>query len=305
MPKQRIIILIVAIALALIAVFLVKAYLDQQRQLYLNAAQKEVSKVAEDIQVNQKAVVVAKQNIAAGKVIGPEMLDLRIIPIQQLKANAANSLDKIVGMEAREGIAKGEQITMDKLAISSKKEGGFSGSGSLAQFTPVGKRAITVNVDNMAGLAGMLKPGDYVDVLATLPFPSKGPDGKQVTQVATIPLFQNILVLAVGQETIANIQDGRYKKEETKKGGEQAPLITLALTPQEASLIAFAQEQGKIRLVLRSPMDAQLQPVQPASWETLFNYIMPEAEKNIKTKAEEGPTVEIYRGLNKERVPLQ
>lgn len=305
MPKQKFVVLIVAVVLALVAVFLVKAYLDQQRQLYLDQAQKELNKATEAIKVNQTAVVVAKQNIPSGTIIAPEMLDLRVVPNQQLKPNAANTLDKIVGMATRESIARGEQITMDKLSPATKKEGGsFSAVGSLSQFTPVGKRAITVNVDNITGLAGMLKPGDYVDVLATLPFPSRSPEGKQTTQVATIPLFQNILVLAVGQETMATVQDPRYR--EGKKAGDQAAsLITLALTPQEASLIAFAQEQGKIRLVLRSPTDAQLQPVQPASWDTLFNYIMPEEQKKAKAKAEQVPTVEVYRGLTKEQVPLQ
>jgi hypothetical protein len=45
--------------------------------------------------------------------------------------------------------------------------------------------------------------------------------------------------------------------------------------PQEANLLTFAQEaQGKIRLVLRSPADAQIEPAEPASWDTLFQKII-------------------------------
>jgi Flp pilus assembly protein CpaB len=116
------------------------------------------------------------------------------------------------------------------------------------------------------------------------------------------------LVLAVGQETagLPIEQGGRYKKEEKK---EVSPLITLALSPQEANLIAFVQEQGKIRLLLRSPSDSQIGQLGLTSWDTLFQYVMPQEIAKPEPKAkEEAPSdvvfVEIYRGLNKEKVPL-
>jgi len=64
------------------------------------------------------------------------------------------------------------------------------------------------------------------------------------------------------------------------------------------------QEQGKIRLVLRSPGDTQTQQVAPASWDTLFRTVMPQAfqqqEKPAAAPVKPKKTVEIYRGLSKE-----
>lgn len=307
MPKQRLI-LIIGIILALIAVFFIKVYLDEQRSLYREQAKKALK----NIQANQTAVLVAKEDIPRGAAIDPDILETKIVPNQYLQPQAVTSLDRIAGMVAIASISAGEQLSLTKLA-NPKQAGG----GGLAESTPVGKRAITISVDNISSLAGMIKPSDYVDVIAMVPVPVQGPDGKQALQVAVMPLFQNVLVLAIGQNTGTIIQapsEGRYKKEEKK---EASPLITLALSPQEASLIAFVQEQGKIRLVLRSPADSQIEQVKPASWDTLFQYVMPKETREQPKEVEPPPPpepkkeepkpidyVEIYRGTNKERVPL-
>lgn len=295
MPKQRII-LIVGIVLALISVIMVKAYVDQQRQVIQEQAKKTLAK----IQANQTAVLVAKQDLARGTVIEPGMLETTVVPNQYVQPQAVTSLDRIAGMAIVAPVSKGEQITLSKLSRQQSE------SGSLAMATPVGKRAITISIDNVASLAGMIKPGDYVDVIALVPIPAQTAEGKQATQVAVMPLFQNVLILAVGQEIGALVAaESRYKKEEKKEG---SPLITLALGPQEANLIAFVQEQGKIRLSLRSPADSQVMPAQLATWDTLFQYVMPKETHKAESQKEEAVVsseyVEIYRGLNKEKIPL-
>jgi len=200
-------------------------------------------------------------------------------------------------------IAKGEQITLSKLAYPKDVGSG----GNLAASTPFGKRAITIAVDNIASLAGMINPGDYVDVIALLPIPAQAPDGSQAVQAATLPLFQNVLVLAVGQNigSPAAAVKGRYEKE----AKQASPLITIALTPQEINFITFVQEQGKIRLVLRSPADSKVEPIQVANWQTLFQYLRPEisdSEEEAPQAAVPSPEgfVEIYRGMNQEKIPI-
>lgn len=298
MQKQKLI-LIIGVALALIAVFMVKVYLDQQRALI----REEVEKKREQVKESEAAILVATRDIPEGSKIDSGFLELNNVPKKFVQPQAVSSAERIAGMVTIAPISKGEQITLTKLkwpqdvsADTPTRRG-----GSLASTTPIGKRAITVSVDNIAALAGMIKPGDYVDVIATVPIAVQAQDGKQVTQATVVPLFQNIAVLAVGQNTGAGAQDNRYKKE----GGDNASLITLALNPQEANIIAFVQEQGRIRLVLRSPADSQVQPFQVANWDTVFQYVMPEAAGNKDaSKKETGGMVEIYRGLNKEIVPL-
>jgi pilus assembly protein CpaB len=289
--------LIIGVVLAFITVFMVKMYLDQQQAGY-----REELKRRMQAQATQTKVLIAKSDIPKGVAIEAKMLEAKAIPEEFIQPKAATLLERIEGMVTAQAIAKGEQITLNKL-ISTQQASG----ASLAMATPVGKRAISIMVDNISSLAGMMRPGDYVDVIGMIPMPAQTPEGKATTQIVAMPLFQNVLVLAVGQE-LGGIRpaasDSRYAKDESPRR-EGSPIITLALSPQEANLIAFVQEQGKIRFIMRSPADSQVQMVPPASWDTLLQYILPRDTTPKVTEEEKGGrTVEIYRGLQKEVVPL-
>lgn len=297
MQRQKIII-IIGVLLALMAVFMTKAYIDQQRQQVIDEAKKKIASIEQNISKNEVKVLVANKDIPRGAVIAADSMDSSVIPEQYRQPQAVSSADRAIGMVAVVPISKGEQISLNKL-VQPRQLGG------LAEGTPVGKRAITIAVDSISAVGGLVKPGDYVDVIALVPVPVQTADGKQVNQMAVMPLFQNILVLAVGQDT-GSISSAVGKKETDRKT-ESSPLITLALEPQDANLIAFVQEQGKLRLTLRSPADSQMQATQPASWDTLFKYLMPAQKDLPKPEAKDlaaADYVEIYRGLNKEKVPL-
>ncbi len=284
LQKQQIY-LIAGVALAGLAVFMAKMYLDQ-RQKAIDAAIE--SKYLDRLK-NQSSVLVATKNIPVGAAIDPNSVEATVIPNEFVPPGAVTSLNRIDGMVAIAPISQGEQLTLNKLAYSKKTVSG------LAEVTPQGKRGVTVSVDNVSALAGMIKAGDYVDVIIILPIPVQTTEGKTATQVSTLPLFQNVMVLAVGQDT----SDGTGGKKDEKK--EMSPLITLALSPHEANLISFAQEQGKIRLIMRSQADSKIDPIQPVSWDTLLQYIYPQ---QAPVQYKDSDYVEIFRGLKKERVLL-
>lgn len=294
LQKQQIY-LISGVVLALAALFMIKVYLDKQRYL----AEVSASEKFKKIQASQISVLVAKDDIVKGKIVEPDNFTAKIIPNQFVQPGAVTSLDRISGMISITNISKGEQITLNKFAYAKE-------TGGLSEVTPIGKRAITISVDNISSLAGMIKAGDHVDVIALIPNSVAGADGKVVTQLITLPIFQNVLVLAIGQQTspASSKTDLRFRSIEAKQ--ETNPLITLALIPQEASLIAFVQEQGKIRLTMRSPTDTKVEPVVAANWESLFQYVFPEriAKPREEEQHKPGDYVEIYRGLNKEKVLL-
>ena len=86
-----------------------------------------------------------------------------------------------------------------------------------------------------------------------------------------------------------------------RKPGASANTVTLALKPQEAILLSFVQEHGKIKLSLRSSEDAKIESIKPADWDTLFEYLYPPRRPGLEEKQ---PVVEIYRGLHREVIPL-
>jgi pilus assembly protein CpaB len=306
LEKKQMILIAAGVGIGLISLFLVKMYLDQQRRLALEDAERKAVNVVS----SSVTVLVANRDIQPGSPIDSGSVTSEIVPMQMAQPNAVASVASAAGMIAAIPISKGEQITFNKLQ-SPQSQQQFS---TLASSTPVGKRAVTIQVDNIASLAGMIKPGDYVDVTAILPVPMQTADGKQQLQSAVIPLFQNVLVLAVGRETGTVIRSAaatttRYKAEGSAPAerSDANQLITLALSLQEANLVAYVQEQGKIRLFLRSKADAEtpsVQVVTPGNVTQFLQSVLPQPGPEQGIKTEKTETVEIIKGSKKEQMPL-
>ncbi|MCM8779878.1 MAG: Flp pilus assembly protein CpaB [Candidatus Omnitrophica bacterium] len=284
--------LVISAILAVIAVFLVNAYLQSEREKARYAAEEETKQIA--------TVFFARDTIRAGELIKKDMVEKARIPVRFMQPKAANSIEQIEGRIALVPIERGEYILTSKLM--SRGEG-----ANLAQLTPTGKRAVSIVVDNIAGLGGMLRPGDHVDVISIIPIPALGADGKQAMQAPTVILFQDVLVLAVGGKTeTAQILAESKKKGEEEKAAPSAvsPVVTLALTPEEANIAAFLQEQQvRLRLALRSPADAQTAPTQPpASWDMVLRYLYPGYSPPVQQEQEQEkpPSIEIRRGKEQE-----
>lgn len=134
---------------------------------------------------------------------------------------------------------------------------------SLALRTPAGKRAYTVRIDSLSAVGGLINPGDYVDVLAHLDMPDPVTNKKDT--VSTM-VFQNVQILAVG----TNLQaPGGYDEQQRARSLN----VTVALTPEESSLLSFIEKNGKLQLVLRAPAETETEILQAATWATLADYV--------------------------------
>ncbi len=302
MEKKKIS-LIIGVVLSIMAIVFLNLYLRGERQKNVKELEKAFVEKYKDL----VTVFIADEDIEKGSILNANVLSTKIIPNKYVEPQAVTSLAKAVGMKAAVPIKKEEQITLSKL-INTKT----TMARSLAMATPVGKRAITISVDSIMGLAGMIVPGDYVDVIALLPTPTQGADGTQTVQMVNIPIFQNVLVIAVGGQLAARQDQGQSSsgwgwgvQKRTSEKIAPSPLITLALSSQDASLLSFVNEQGRLRLVIRSPADAKIEQISPASWETLFSYInslIPSQDIKDKHTPVKAKSVEIYRGENRDSV---
>jgi pilus assembly protein CpaB len=184
-------------------------------------------------------MVVAKNDIKQDTTITTDMLVTKSFPKSSLPNGVELEADQVVGKIAMERIVAGEPIASSRLVDAN------SDSAALVYKIPEGKRAISVAYNEVMGVAGFVSPGDYVDVISVLTLKPKGED--EEIDAARI-LLQNMLVLAVGG----------MKTEGTKSDTvDNAPLntITLAAAPQEAEILTFSEEKGKIRLILRGAKD--------------------------------------------------
>lgn len=196
-----------------------------------------------------EAVVTAKLDIPAKTRITAEMIQESKMPAEYIQAGAMRELGKVVGLMTREAIVAGEQVLSPRLLLEGKQVG-------LPGVIPAGKRALTVAVTDVTGVSGLLKAGDYVDVIVTF---DQQVVGDHVSQM----FLQNLLVLAVNR-------DSELPRDAQKKDAA-APVklatVTLAVSPAEAAKVTLAEEKGKLRVALRpyvpesGPADAR--PVTP------------------------------------------
>lgn len=166
----------------------------------------------------------------------------------------------------------------------------------LTAKTPEGKRAVTVMIDSLNAVGGLLNAGDFVDVIAHLNVPLEVDPEKKKTITAMV--FQDLQVLAINTNLT---QPGNYDEQQAAP----ALKITFAVDPQEAGLLAFANRNGKLELALRGPNDNTKQMVKASTWKTLADYILqnqgsalavPSDEGQPSRKEETKPYIQIFRG---------
>ncbi|MDD5465662.1 MAG: Flp pilus assembly protein CpaB [Candidatus Omnitrophica bacterium] len=285
--------LIIAVVCGIAAIILLNLYLRKREvEIWDKMRQQEQRALAAKPKVTMGVVLVAKREIPVQTPITAEDLTFKQVPVEYIQPGAVTSLEQVIGQIASGPIGAEEQILSTKLLPP-----GNVGK-TLSEITPEGKRAVTVSVDNLSSIAGLLKPGDYVDIFALIALPKKAtPQAKEEPGPRLISLFQGIQVLAMGNELV--ISKNKTKESSTAAA---AQTVTFALTPQEAALLSFVQEHGKIKLALRSSQDTKVEAVAPADWDALLNYLS--TSQGEKAGLEGQPVVEIYRGLQKEVIPL-
>lgn len=131
-------------------------------------------------------------------------------------------------------IYSNEPVTESRLAVAGS-------GGGLAATIPRGMRACAVKVNDVVGVAGFVIPGMRVDVLIT----GVPPGGDSETGPAVKTLLQNIQVLSAG----ANIEKDREGKP------QQAQVVNLLVTPDQAEILSLAGNETRIQLILRNPLD--------------------------------------------------
>jgi pilus assembly protein CpaB len=184
---------------------------------------------------NLNKIAVAKVAIPIGSKIIAEQIMVVQFPKESTPDGAFDSPEKLAGRVAVMNIGAREPITEARLA----PEGTAAG---LAAVIPEGYRAMTVKVDDAAGISGFIIPGTMVDVVVTID-PREG-SGMQ-DPISKIVL-QNIKVLANGQ----NID-----KPENEREANSVKAVTLQVTPEQAEKLALASSEGKLQLMMRNQVD--------------------------------------------------
>jgi pilus assembly protein CpaB len=179
-------------------------------------------------------IVVAAADVNLGQRLAPDMGKLADWPAASLPQGALRDPRQLNGRVLKASVQRGEPLTEAKLAPAGTL-------GGLAALIAEGRRAITVRVNDVVGVAGFALPGNFVDILVNTQGEGEG-QGKD-NAISKIVL-ERILVLAVAQEV---------SRDDSKPRVVNA--VTLEVTPEQAERLDLARSVGILSLVLRNQVD--------------------------------------------------
>ncbi len=220
-------ILLIALIFGAFAAFLARSWLQSHSE---RTAVKEVS-----------TIVVAAKTLGFGTPISPD--DVREVPWP------ADSKPEGTFAKAQDLLKDGRRIVLSPFVrdepIVATKVGLPNQTGSLSTVIEEGKRAVTVAVDDVRGVAGFIFPGDFVDVVLTRTVNNSD----STSQSFSDEILQHVKVLAIDQTS------GDRQERPTV-----AKAVTLELTPEQALKILLATNIGKLSLILRQSAEVAMAP---------------------------------------------
>ncbi|WP_193370757.1 Flp pilus assembly protein CpaB [Pelagibius marinus] len=231
-----------AVVLAVAAVFLARNWIQEQARPII------VQQAAQP--ANTVTVVVAKERMTFGNPVRKEQLRLVKWPGEAVPEGAFTSIDELLDGQEERVVLRAIEINEPVLK---NKISGFGGKASLAAILSPEMRAVTIRVNDVAGVAGFVLPGDRVDILLTRD--RTGGDGnKSANNLITDVLLQNVKVLGIDQ-------DANQEKDKPSV----AKAVTLEVSPQQAQKLALASQLGSLALMLRNLADAEAEQVKTVS----------------------------------------
>lgn len=229
--------------------------------MYLKmAVEKEIGDLKD-----KEFIIRAKVDIPPNTRIDESMVDVIEYPIRYLPPKVATKGSEVLGQVAIATIFAGEPILTSKIIPFDES--------SLDRRIPEGYRAITIGIrddQDVVGVGGMLRPGQFVDILLTLFINTKEIEkggGAAAAAVAALAeqanlkaevrtIFQNIRILAVGRD--ARLQTANVNRPQPIEEELTNKNVTVALKPEDVQRLVLAQSTGRITLSLRRFNDTEV-----------------------------------------------
>ena len=185
------------------------------------------------------ALVATRRDVSAGEPLSETMLITHVVPesyVEQRQVLAAD-LSKVLGVRAAIDLAANQTLAWTDLVSTPRH------LASLSARVPPGMRAVSIEHAGRRTFGELLRPGDRVDVLLTRSQPNTD------SRLVTVPLLQNLLILAVGDSIRATHLEGSPTRPDS---------VTVLVTIEQASLLAQARHGGEITLALRNESDLEI-----------------------------------------------
>lgn len=274
LPRLRInklwLLLIVAALLGLLATWLAISYLKTREQ-----------RIAAELAQKAKGgptvtVVVPTRNVPKGTPLDQTVVAAREIAADLVYGDTitADQFDQVAGKRLLRDVEQGRPLLRADVFDDRAKD--------FSDLVEPGKRAVTIEIDELNSFAGMLKPGNLVDLLliATeqqVPGAPASMGGQEV-----LDLMQKVKVLATGQaiqgddkEVPAQLQDGGAPRRTAYSN------ITVEVTLEQAAKITLGMQSGKVRMALRNTNDARETVLGLINTGSLYDGVPPQARVRV------------------------
>lgn len=198
------------------------------------------------VQVSEKASAPLTKYLVSARPLKPGTLtrdeDFRSDPLDNAPAGAirdtAEERTRLLGSLIRKNLETGNLITLENVLPRGDR-------GFLASVLEPGSRAISIKVDAESGVSGLIKPGDYVDVVLT----QVSANADVARRALSETLLQNVRIIAIDQEIV---QGGGANNTATAK---VAQTVSLQLAPEQVKKITVAKNLGTLSLAMRSAVE--------------------------------------------------
>lgn len=265
--NKRILNLVIGLGLGIIAIVVLHGHMQKREQLIQELIAK--GRVIE--------LIVAQADIPREATITQEMVTIERTTSKSFQPGDLTSLESAIGKIAIVDILAGQHINSNMIRS-------LGAIKFLSQAIPKGMRAITIPVDKISAIEGLLKPDDRVDIVAVFNLPLE--KDNYITVVENI--FQGVKVLAVDR----NISSFRMS--------EKADTVTLALRPEDVKLLTYILENSKVRLVLRPPLDDSSEEVGLAI--VTLDTLLQRLGKYTASIENKPNVIKVFKGVEKEEV---
>jgi pilus assembly protein CpaB len=240
--------LILSVTMGVLAVVMMSVYIKSRENSLLQLS-------------TMKDVLVATQDILANSAVDERMIQRVQVPAKYVQPQAIVDARDLVGRVVAVPVPKGGQILGTYLENA--------GETALAYEVPRGRRAVTIAVSDVTGVGGLVRPGNFVDVMGTFEYgrPLGTTNGRMQyadERTETRVLVQNMQVVAVGKthrgeragQALNPAQQADADADAARARQQDARSVTMLAGPEQAQQLVLAQQIGTLTLTLRSNLDA-------------------------------------------------
>ena len=203
-------------------------------------------------EIETTEVVIAVENIVARTMITESMVSVVSVPLQGLIGTPISTVDEIIGKYAKDNIYKNQQIHPESIIIDLNDELSLKLNGN--------HRAVTISVNDLSGVNGLVKPGDFVDVVLFLP---QTTENNRVRPDIVKLFLQNIEVIAINKNLSRSAP-------ESDSAEDTNYFVTLSVPVMDVEMLVLAKDIGSIEIALRPLEGDYLYVTEGAIWQELL-----------------------------------